>query len=264
MTGNHRRHSLAARRRTRRLAGLAVAATVAGAATAGCGALGEALGTSVDRYDAACALLVDGSGSGGEAPDGFDAEAKLASSLPDFLADRECRTLAYAPITRASEGSLCQAEPLDLDPDADATLDRDELRAAQRAVASGRALELLECAREHSPGSDVIGALDRVSTAAPEDGEAFSVLVVSDFVQRDSSFELPHEDLTTPESRAALIDDLAERGRLPDGLSGATIYPSGYGMRLSRDSDAYADFDAFWTELLEGRVGADVDPTYQR
>ncbi|UED87449.1 hypothetical protein [Streptomyces profundus] len=245
----------------RRLTAAALAATAL-AWTAGCGAVGDALGTRVDRYDTACALLIDGSGSGGEAPDGFDARAKLETALPAFLSDLECRTLAYAPITRASEGSICQAEPIDLDPDADSTLERDDVRAAQQAVAGGRAVELLDCAREHSPGSDVLGALDRVSTAAPDGGDPFHVLVVSDFVQRDGSFTLPREDLTTRESRAAVIDGLGERGRLPE-LTATTVYPSGYGMRLSQDSDAYEDFDAFWTELLEGRVGADVDTGYQ-
>ncbi|WP_062212879.1 hypothetical protein [Streptomyces sp. NBRC 109706] len=246
--------------RRRLLAGALAATAIVG--VGGCGAVGEALGTRVDRYDTACALLVDGSGSGGDAPDGFDALAKLETALPAFLADLECRTLAYAPITRASEGSICQAEPIDLDPDADSTLERDDVRAAQRAVAGGRAVELLDCAREHSPGSDVLGALDRVSRSAPDDGEPFHVLVVSDFVQRDGSFVLPGEDLTTPESRAEVIDGLGDRGRLPE-LPATTVYPTGYGMRLSQDSDAYEDFDAFWTELLEGRVGADVDTGYQ-
>lgn len=263
MAATHRRPGARHPGPRRLPAALGVAtAAVTLAAGAGCGAVGDALGTSVDRYDTACALLVDGSGSAEAAPEGFDAEAKLATALPDFLADQECRTLAYAPITRASQGSLCQAEPLDLDPDADATHDREDVRDTQRTIAGGRALELLECAREHEPGSDVLGALARAATSLPADGGPLLVLVVSDFVQRDGSFTLPDADLTTPESRAALLDDLAERGRLTR-LPGATVYPTGYGMRYDRDSDAYADFDAFWTELLEGRVGADVDTTYQ-
>ncbi|MDT0318975.1 hypothetical protein [Streptomyces millisiae] len=252
--------------RRRALGAALPAATLAAAlvvGTTGCGAIGEALGTSVDRYSAACAVVVDGSGSGDPAPEGFDAEVKLHTTLPDFLADLECGTLAFAPITSASQFSSCQAEEVELDPEGDPTLDREEVRAAQRAVAEGVATELLDCARTTQPGSDVLGALNRVSGSAPGDGEAFHILVVSDFIQSDVGSGLDEQDLTTPESRAAVIDGLAEQGRLPR-LADAVVYPAGYGMRFSRQPADYADFDAFWTELLEGRADADVDDTYRR
>ncbi|TDC80101.1 hypothetical protein [Streptomyces hainanensis] len=257
----HHTGPLARGRRTTLPAAALAAALTAGAT--GCGAVGQALGTSVDRYSAACALLVDGSGSGVPAPEGFDAEAKLHSTLPDFLQDLDCRTLAFAPITGASQFSSCQAEGVDLDPDADSTLDRDDVRAAQRAVAEGVATELLDCARTTESGSDVLGALSRVADSAPEDGEAFHILVVSDFIQSNLEPGLTEQDLTTPESRAALIDLLAEQGRVPS-LADAVVYPAGYGMWFSRDPEDYADFDAFWTELLEGRADADVDDAYRR
>jgi hypothetical protein len=232
-------------------------------AASGCSAVGEALGTSTDRYQAACALVVDGSGSGEAPPEGFDARAKMLAALPDFLGGTECRTLTFAPITAASEGSVCQADPLDLDPDADARTGRDEVRAAQRAVAHGQAVDLLECAREHEPGSDVLGALDRISAAAPADGAPLHILVVSDFVQQDVELQLPDEDLSTAEARTALIDRIDGAGRLP-AVTGAVVHPVGFGMRYSEQPAAYADFEAFWTELLEGRVEADVDSTYRR
>lgn len=229
--------------------------------TAGCAQIWEALGTDPERYSAACALAVDGSGSAEAAPRGFGARAKLETALPDFLAETDCRTLAFAPITHASEGSLCQKDTLDLDPEADATSNRDQVRDDMRVVAQGLALELLDCARQHDSGSDVLGALARIADARPADGESFHILVVSDFVQWDAGLTLPAEDLTTADSRAAIIDELEAQGRLPR-LAGATVYPAGFGMRYSEQPDAYQDFEAFWTELLEGRVKANVDSAH--
>ncbi|RKN46694.1 hypothetical protein [Streptomyces hoynatensis] len=244
-----------------------VAALLAAAALAatGCDQLGQALGTDVDRYTTACAVLVDGSGSGQEdAAHGFAAEEKLNVALPEFLRDLECRTLAFAPITRASAGSTCQQETLDLDPDARSTDDRDQLREVWRSVALDQARELLSCARNRQPGSDVLGALDRVGQAAPDGAEAFHILVVSDFMQADGSFQLHADQVQTPESRAGALDTLEAQGRLPRLPETTTVYPAGYGMRFSDDPAAYEGFDAFWSELLEERVKIDVSFDYRQ
>ncbi|MEO3753745.1 hypothetical protein [Streptomyces sp. B6B3] len=263
----NRARSRAAHRAANRGAALLLAGVGALCAlcATGCGQVGEALGTSSDRYATACAVVIDGSGSGQEGPEGFDAEEKLNTALPRFLQDRECRTLAFAPITLASEFSDCQQETLDLDPDAEATDDREEVRAAWRAVAAEQARDLLACARRQQPaGSDVLGALDRISHAAPGGDEPFDVLVVSDFIQWDRSFQLRANELTTAESRTAAIDELADQGRLPGLPDTTTVFPSGYGMRFSDDPAEYEGFDAFWTELLEERVNTHVSFDYRQ
>ncbi|SFD25903.1 hypothetical protein [Streptomyces aidingensis] len=248
----------AAPRPGRRAAAVLLGCALTAAGT-GCQALGI---TGPERYEESCGVLVDGSGSAQPYPEGFDGEILLDETLPDFLADRTCRTLSFGPITNASAGSTCRAEPLDLDPDGDAHTDREELRASLRAAALGRARELLACARSREPGSDVLGALDRVAGDRPGGDGTLHLLVISDFRQYDTEFRVGEHDLTTPESRAAVLDLLAEDGRLPD-LSGVRVYPVGYGMRMSDEPGAYGDFDAFWTELLEGRSGADVDHGYR-
>ncbi|MDT0309011.1 hypothetical protein RM780_18895 [Streptomyces sp. DSM 44917] len=249
--------------RTRTAGGL-LALALLGAATTACG-LSEALGLrGPERYTAACAVLVDGSGSAAAAPEGFDGREKLRTALPDFLAERECRTLAFAPITAASQGSECQEPELEMDPDADSTDDRDQLREVRRVIAMEQAERLLDCAQERDPGSDVLGALARVADAAPADAEAYHVLVVSDFAQHDASFVLGSTDLSTPEARAEAMDGLAADGRLPQLPAGTVVYPAGYGMRYSDDPAAYDDFDAFWRELLQERGEADVDLAYRQ
>lgn len=206
------------------------------------------------RYTAACGVVLDGSGSGTV----FDAEAKLKSSLDRFLRDRQCKTLAFAPITVNSGASRCTVGTLDLDPDADATVDRDALHQEERAQALKDAETMLHCASVTNPGSDVYGALVRIASAEPAPKY---ILVDSDFVQADQRMWLGGENLSSAASRSAVIDRLTASG-LP-ALSGDTVYPTGFGMSLNDNPDQYQDFKLFWTDLLQGKAKAHVDFEYQ-
>lgn len=208
------------------------------------------------RYTAACGVVLDGSGSGTV----FNAEAKLKQYLDQFLRDRQCRTLSYAPITVNSGASKCTTPTRDLDPDADETTDRDALRNEERVQAAKEAETLLHCATVTDPGSDVYGALMRIGTTRPSATQPFYVLVDSDFVQADKTMWLGGENLSTAASRQAVSDRLTATG-LP-ALSGATVYPTGFGMSLQDTPGQYQQFKQFWTDLLQGRVKANVDYRY--
>ncbi|MGW6456741.1 hypothetical protein ACWF94_12595 [Streptomyces sp. NPDC055078] len=214
------------------------------------------------RYDRACGIVVDGSGSAGSAPGGFDAKAKLKAKLDPFLKDSECRTAYFAPITRVSQASPCQVSPLDLDPDLSDTADRDRTRTSLRAVALSSALKMLTCAQKQEPGSDVIGGLSRIALSKKSPKEAFDVFVVSDFEQNDPDFKMGKQDLTTVASRKTIIDGLLSSHGTP-ALADARVYPVGYGMRFRTNTARYQQFNAFWTEILEGRVKASVHTTYR-
>jgi hypothetical protein len=230
------------------------------AATTAC----DAVSNEPERYSQACGVVVDGSGSADATKTGFDAKAKLKATLDRFLKDRKCRRTSFAPITKVSQASKCQGSPLDLDPDGSKTADRDRTRTAMRAVALSNALKLLRCAQEQEPGSDVLGGLSRIALTKPSgDDASFDLLVVSDFDQGDPDFRLGRQDLSTAASRTKVIDDFLKSHGKPD-LSGADIYPVGYGMKYHTDTSRYGQFDDFWTELLEGRVKARVHDTYRQ
>ncbi|MDX3228442.1 hypothetical protein [Streptomyces sp. ME19-01-6] len=233
---------------------LALAATAATAC--------DAVSGEPKRYSQACGVVVDGSGSAAADKTGFDAEAKLKATLNTFLSDNKCRKTSFAPITKVSQASKCQVSPLDLDPDTSKTADRDRTRKAMRAVALSNALKLLRCAQDEEPGSDVLGGLSRIALTKPSDDDSFDVLVVSDFDQGDPDFRLGRQDLSTAASREKTIDAFLKSHHKPE-LSGADIYPVGYGMKYHTDTSRYDQFNSFWTELLEGRVEAHVHTTYR-
>ncbi|MER6916532.1 hypothetical protein ABT354_33175 [Streptomyces sp. NPDC000594] len=229
-------------------------------ALAGCGLLEE---EEVKRHTLACGVVLDGSGSGGKDRKGFDADAKLKDSLDRFLTDTGCGTLSFGPITRASRSSKCQANQMELDPDLPASQDREHFRGRLREDAMREAKKMLACAKGDRPGSDVLGALDRITIHRPDDGKgSYAVLVVSDFQQRDDEFRIDDEDLTTEKKRDAAAGRLLDSHGTPR-LKGMDVYPVGYGMKYGADPSSYRHFDAFWTALLEGRLGADVHTTYR-
>ncbi|GLF96575.1 hypothetical protein [Streptomyces yaizuensis] len=238
---------------------LALALTGSLAAT-GCGVLE---GDEPERYTRACGVVLDGSGSGATTKTGFDARAKLKGSLERFLTGTGCGTLAFAPITQVSQSSKCQANQLELDPDLPGSEDREYFRGELRADALKEAGKLLTCAQRQSPGSDVVGGLARIAMHRPDSGKgSFAVLVVSDFEQNDPEFSIGKKDLSTEGGRAKAIGELlAAHGSPP--LAGMDIYPVGYGMKHRTKTSFYEQFDAFWTELLEGRLKADVHTTYR-
>ncbi|KAK1180388.1 hypothetical protein B7755_020910 [Streptomyces sp. NBS 14/10] len=261
MTVSNPTPELTRRRAPRRALTAALVLTIAATAATAC----DAVSNEPKRYSQACGVVVDGSGSAAANKTGFDAEAKLKATLNTFLSDNKCRKTSFAPITKVSQASKCQVSPLDLDPDTSKTADRDRTRKAMRAVALSSALKLLRCAQDEEPGSDVLGGLSRIAltkTSGGGDDDSFDVLVVSDFDQGDPDFRLGRQDLSTAASRAKTIDAFLKSHHEPE-LSGADIYPVGYGMKYHTDTSRYDQFNSFWTELLEGRVKAHVHTTYR-
>lgn len=214
-----------------------------------------------DPLTTPCGVVVDGSGSGATTEKGFDAEAKLKGSLMPFLEERKCGTVEFAPITRSSKASSCQVTEVDLDPPGSETTNRDSARSKARGVAAKKALEELECARTQN-GSDVWGALDRISEAMPGDGPDAKLLVVSDFAQTDKEFRISRTDLSTAQKRETAIDTLVKQRGLP-GLKGMHVYPVGLGMQYDGRPSESEDFEAFWAEILEGRAQAHVHYDYR-
>ncbi|NEA47933.1 hypothetical protein [Streptomyces sp. SID10815] len=208
-----------------------------------------------------CGLVIDGSGSGA-AKGGFDAEAKLKDSLIGFLDEQKCGTLDYAPITRSSRSSTCREDQVDLDPPHGATTDQKTQRANARQAAAGAALDELACARKDG-GSDVWGALARIGEAVPSGGPVPKLLVVSDFDQADPEFVLSRKDISTKARRAGVIDSLVKARGLP-GIKGMDVFPVGLGMQFRANPSKADDFEAFWTEAIEGRAEAHVDNEYKR
>ncbi|MFF9573337.1 hypothetical protein [Streptomyces sp. NPDC014685] len=244
-------------RRTARALALAASLAVSFAAVTGCTASAEA-----DAPRTPCGLVIDGSGSGAAGGRGFDAEAKLKSTLVPFLTDRDCGTLAFAPVTRSSQTSSCRVGDVDLDPPADETTDRDRLRRSARILAVRGALTMLECARTQG-GSDVLGALARIGEAMPSGEETPSLLVVSDFEQADKEFTLRVSEIGTEESRERAVDTLLGARGVP-GIAGMDVYPVGYGMRHDARPSEYRPFDAFWSEILSRRAKAHVHDDYRK
>ncbi len=213
------------------------------------------------RYTQACGVVLDGSGSAAADPKGFDAQAKTEATLTTFLSDRKCRTVSFAPITKVSQSSPCRASRIDLDPDLSDETYRDSTRVTLRSAALSSAGKLLRCAQQHDPGSDVLGGLSRIALAKPSGGKSFDVLVVSDFDQRDTDFRLGSQDLSTAAQRKKVIDAFLSSHSTPR-LSGTDLYPVGYGMAYEKAS-RFPQFDAFWKELLQGRVKAHVHTDYR-
>ncbi|MEU2668822.1 hypothetical protein ABZ622_08095 [Streptomyces sp. NPDC007164] len=227
------------------------------AAVAGCSASAEA-----DDLRTPCGLVVDGSGSGSAGGRGFDAEAKLKSTLVPFLTERHCGTLSFAPVTRSSQTSSCRVGDIDLDPPGDEMSDRDSMRRSARVLAAKGALTMLKCARTQG-GSDVIGALARIGDAMPSGKGTPSLLVVSDFEQADKEFTLRADEIATEESRERAVDTLLGDRGVP-GITGMDVYPVGYGMSRDAKPSEYRPFDAFWSEILSGRAKAHVHDDYRK
>lgn len=227
------------------------------AATAGCSSSAEAEGLRTP-----CGLVIDGSGSGDAGAKGFDAKAKLESTLVPFLTGRNCGTLAFVPVTRSSQTSSCRVGDIDLDPPGDATSDRESMRRTARILALKGAVAMLKCARTQG-GSDVLGALARIGDAMPSGKGTPSLLVVSDFEQADPEFTLRVSEIATEKSREQVVGDLLDDRGVP-GIAGMNVYPVGYGMRHDAKPGEYQPFDAFWSEILSGRAKAHVHDDYRK
>ncbi|MEU3986026.1 hypothetical protein AB0F77_39220 [Streptomyces sp. NPDC026672] len=208
-----------------------------------------------------CGLVVDGSGSGTSDDTGIDVKKKLQETLIPFLDDRNCSSLAYAPVTASSWTSSCRRSPVDLDPrPRTSTDDREVLRQRARNTAINASVEMLDCARGQN-GSDVLGALGRIAQTLREtqDGAAdhASVLAVSDFDQADREFRLSREPLTTKAERTRAVNKLLAGRELP-ALRGMDLYTVGYGKNPTREPSTYEGFDQFWTDILTTRAKAHV------
>ncbi|MER8048040.1 hypothetical protein [Streptomyces sp. NPDC094032] len=244
-----------ARRPARSLAALLPLAAVLIAAT-GCSSKGA------DQLDAACAVVLDGSGSGSAAR-GFDAKAKLDATIVPFMKEQRCRSLAYAPITSSSKASPCRANDVDLDPATESTDDVEAIRHEARVRAVRAAHTMLDCASRTDGGSDVLGGIARAAeTLGPGDGRR-ALLVISDFEQYDPEFALTAKSIATPEARTKSIDTLMRSRGVPP-LTGMDVFPVGYGMNRKAKPSAYEPFDAFWTEILTKRGKARVHDAYRR
>lgn len=227
------------------------------AATAGCSSSAEA-----DGLRTPCGLVIDGSGSGDADGKGFDAKAKLESTLVPFLTGRHCGTIAFVPVTRSSQTSSCRVGDIDLDPPGDATSDHESMRRTARVLALKGAVAMLKCARTQG-GSDVLGALARIGDAMPSHRGTPSLLVVSDFEQADPEFTLRTGEITTEKSRGQVVEKLLDERGVP-GIAGMNVYPVGYGMRHDARPSEYQSFDAFWSEILSGRAKAHVHDDYRK
>ncbi|MFE0043007.1 hypothetical protein [Streptomyces albireticuli] len=248
-----RAHSPRVRRPARPVAALTLAALL------------TAVGCSTEKPEALktpCAAVLDGSGSG-SAKDGFDAKAKLDATIVPFMKKQGCATMAFAPITRASKASRCRVGDVDLDPPAKSTDDVAAIRqeAMVRAVAGARTM--LKCAQETESGSDILGGLARAAEAMPSGGGRAALLVVSDFEQADPEFSLTPDSISTPAARKSAVEELIGPRGVPK-LSGMDVYPVGYGMSREAKPSEYEPFDAFWTEIMEGRAKARVHDDYRR
>ncbi|WP_151774803.1 hypothetical protein [Streptomyces abyssomicinicus] len=212
-----------------------------------------------DPLTAPCGVVIDGSGSGDAGKGGFDAEAKLKDTLVPFLTEQKCGSVEFAPITRSSEASSCRVDEVDLDPGGDETTDHDSARRKALGEAKQAAIEELECARTQG-GSDVWGALDRIGEVLS--GPDVKILVVSDFEQADKDFTIEPSELSTEAARGEVIDDMVEARGMP-GIKGMEVYPVGLGMIKDIRPEENDDFQAFWTEAIEGRAEARVQYDYK-
>ncbi|MFF0427881.1 hypothetical protein ACFYUJ_26120 [Streptomyces sp. NPDC004520] len=251
---SHHAHLPRARRLARLLAALPLAAVLLGAA--GCSSAKPA------TLDAACAVVLDGSGSG-SAKKGFDAKAKLDATIVPFMKDQHCGTLAYAPITASSKASPCHVNDVDLDPPTQSTDDVEAIRQQSRVQAVREAYKMLTCAQKTNGGSDILGGIARAAEALPSGSGRRALLVVSDFEQFDPEFSLTAKSIATPDARTKSIDKLMESRGVPP-LSGMDVYPVGYGMNRQAKPSEFEPFDAFWTEILTGRGKARVHDDYRR
>ncbi|MBO3750646.1 hypothetical protein J5X84_31600 [Streptosporangiaceae bacterium NEAU-GS5] len=217
-------------------------------------------GCAEDRYVGGCGVVLDGSGSS-KPETGFDAEQQVKNLLPKLLADAKCRTVTFSPITGTSRSAYCSAKSIDVDPDATGNVDRDQLRAVRRTAVVKRAGELLSCLRtdvREVPGSDILGGLWTAVQKRPSEEEPYELIVFSDFLISDpegtpNRVDLYRADLSSPDRRRALIEQLADEGRIPD-LSGVKMTTAGYGKLQSTDPKRFPLFDAFWTELLRDKA----------
>jgi hypothetical protein len=190
------------------------------------------------RLSTNCAVVVDASGSG----ENFDPEVRLDSKLPRFLQKQDCGYLDFVPLNGLSDGSHCKQERLDLDPQVGQV---DDTRAAMRAEARSRAVKLLDCAREESSSSDVLGAFRKVAGLKPA-GSPYQVLVISDMLQFSGDGRMTESAIATRPARQKLIQQLAPV--TPD-LQGVVLYPTDLASSVKTDQRR-VNTGNFWRELF--------------
>ncbi|MFF3498566.1 hypothetical protein [Streptomyces sp. NPDC003247] len=216
-----------------------------------------------ERLSADCAVVLDGSGSGSD-KEGFRAQEKLDDTLLPFLAAKKCKYLSFAPITSASVASSCQVKRVDIDPDEYTRSDRGtKLWKTTRAIAKKGADDMLKCARERQPGSDVLGGLERAADVPRTKADStFHVLVISDFEQADPDFKLSRYELATDAERDTAVNALVSGRGLPD-LPHTTVYRVGFAMRGGKTTpERVEQMEQFWQQVLEEEVKVDVDDGY--
>ncbi|VVJ15007.1 Uncharacterised protein [Amycolatopsis camponoti] len=223
------------RRRRGRYAGVLLAACLSSTLSA-CGSDGIFTDDAPTR---ACGVVVDASGSGAD----FHADERIKTKLESFLEQQSCGQLTFVALNSLSDTSTCNEERLDLDPKVG---DPQAVRAAQRQEAVTRALRLLDCARKESHDSNVLGALRKAASTRPSGTGPYAVLVISDMVQADRRVNMLTANISTPEARAAIIDQL---GDLTPHLTDTVLYPTDLSANLA-DPKHGLNVREFWTELF--------------
>ncbi|MGI5243280.1 hypothetical protein [Dactylosporangium sp. CA-139066] len=206
---------------------------------------------AVSKLTTACGIAIDGSGSS-SSTNGFNADQSIEQTVVPFLNKEDCRRVAFAPITDASQGSKCQPPTIDIDPDLGGNVDVRLARGKRRQDVLAAATELLKCIRADKPkGTDVLGGLSLLATRHPEGAGQYKLLVISDFLEEGPNGVLAKKDLHTEADRKKVMDQMGTR--IPD-LTGADMAVVGFGKLLSADARKYPDFNAFWNELLRNRA----------
>ncbi len=212
-------------------------------------------------FSSPCGVVIDGSASGAK----FDATKRLNDLLPGFLLDKTCKTLTFVPLDGSSQGSVCSARDIDLNPDLGGDTDPNAVRTERRAKALSLAESVLACARK-SPlsvgGSDILGALARAVTQRPDGTGTYHVLVVSDLIEDDGTVNLYRTDsIGTPERRANLISYLGQHGRIPN-MTDMSLEISDRGRNYSSNPADSVNFTAFWAALFASKPAGNPQVKY--
>ncbi|MFI6324077.1 hypothetical protein ACIBG8_41585 [Nonomuraea sp. NPDC050556] len=207
------------------------------------------------QWTTPCAVVLDGSGSGTK----LDVEGLMKERLGEFLVDKHCGAVAFAPITGSSGSSKCDIDSVVLD---QAHQPGDDV-AANRADALDVALEgaatMLACAqKDEYKASDILGGIDRAVGGRPPGDGVYEMLVISDFAQTDATMNLYKEKLDDKQRREELIAELKADARVPN-LSGTQITAYGFGKGFSKVPGRTNLLLAFWNELITGAGGPVLD-----
>jgi hypothetical protein len=204
---------------------------------------------------APCAVIVDGSNSSSV----FKALPRLKATLPTFLQDYRCKTLALVPLNASSVGSHCAMQPVAIDPNLGADVNQPEVEAERQAYALRQAEAMLACAHAEpslANGSDVLGALRRAVIQRPSGPGPYHVLVVSDMIATGGGLHMYEAgQYSTPGRRSSLIASLSRSGQIPD-MHGMSLYITDLGQGLKNPVTS-VNFDDFWAALFACNAAGD-------